>query len=53
MTREQLIAKAATEHFTDGAMALDTAVALMGEGFDVQSVHDELQSEIDEALTKE
>lgn len=52
MTREQLIAKAAVEHFTDGAMALDTAVALMGEGIDVQSVHDDIERDIEEALCR-
>lgn len=48
--RERLIERAAQEFFTDGCVALDTAVALMGEGVEIEAIHDELRFEIESAL---
>lgn len=49
MTREQLIAKAATEVFTDGRCSLDTHFAMLGEGLDAGAIEHELVDEIGEA----
>lgn len=50
MTREQLIAKAAVEVFTQGCLSLDTAMTLSGEqGFDVGHFEEELQRALESA----
>lgn len=50
MTRAQLIARAETEIFTDGRVALDTHVAMLGEGLDAASIEQQIESEIDKEI---
>jgi hypothetical protein len=51
MNREQLIEKAATEVFEDGAVAVDTFIGLSNEGCEAITLIDEIEQDIERALT--
>jgi hypothetical protein len=51
MNREQLIEKAATEVFEDGAVAVDTFMGLSNEGCDATALVEEIEQDIERALT--